>query len=292
MATEETSLLQRKKMTVLIAKKLKKMYRESFFKSKASVIVLVWVCTILTAGLMIIQSNAKILMPNKKEVFLSFGLASSIYFLFPFFGYLGERFPRHKLLLVGTILTVIGYTMFFSVIFLQDVVNEDSGIKVFVSAATITALILGLGGYGLVYSNFLQFGTTQLQFASSSVLQAYVRWATLSSLSTGVASQLLAGGVVLSLPNLDPLLITNGAYLMIMIVVGIIVYSLRHLVIKESPPAMDPLKLIYKVMRYAKKYNYPVRPSAFTCNDDPPSRLDFAKTRYMEDHSQHSKWKM
>ena len=217
---------------------------------------------------------------KKKEVFLSYGLASSIYLLFPFFGYLGERFPRHKLLLVGTILTVIGYTVIFSVIFLQDIVNEDSGIKVFVSAVTITALILGFGGYGLVYSNFLQFGTTQLQFASSSVLQAYVRWATLSSLSTGVASQLLAGGVVLSLSNLDPLLITNSAYLMIMIVVGIIVYSLRHLVIKESPPAMDPLKLIYKVMRYAKKYNYPVRPSAFTCNDDPPLRLDFAKTRY------------
>ena len=274
MATDETSLLQPESRKML--KKLKKLYSESVFKSKGGILVIVWITTVLLAGLMLVNP---ILVRNTEESFLTIGLAQFTFILFPFFGYLGERYPRHQLLLAGTILTVIGFTVNFLVVFLQGVIGaETSGIetKVFGIISTL-AVFPGYSGYGLCYSNFLQFGTTQLQFSSSSMLQAYVRWLTLSSVSTGIVALIIAG---LQSMKINLYLIANGVYLMIMIIVGVIIYILRHEIIKESPPAIDPLKLIYKVMRYAKQHNHPVRPSAFTYNGDPPSRLDFAKTRY------------
>ena len=38
--------------------------------------------------------------------------------------------------------------------------------------------------------------------------------------------------------------------------------------------------MIWRVMKYAWKHKYPVRRSAFTYNENPPSRLDLAKERY------------
>ena len=275
MATEETSLLQpesRKKKSRML-KKLKKLYSESVFKSKGGILVIVWITTILLAGLMLVNL---LVVRNTEVSFLTYGLAQFTFILFPFFGYLGERYPRHQLLLAGTILTVIGFTVNFLFVFLQGVIGAETSrieTKVFETISTLA----GLCGCGLCLSNFLQFGTTQLQFASSSILQAYVRWITLSSVSTGIVALIVVG---LKSTNINLYLIANGVYLMIMIIVGVIIYILRHEIIKESPPAIDPLKLIYKVMRYAKQHNHPVRPSAFTYNGDPPSRLDFAKTRY------------
>ena len=48
----------------------------------------------------------------------------------------------------------------------------------------------------------------------------------------------------------------------------------------DSHPQIGPVQLIWKVVRFAWKHRFPLRPSAFTFSDSPPSRLDLAKERY------------
>ena len=53
----------------------------------------------------------------------------------------------------------------------------------------------------------------------------------------------------------------------------------RHLVI-EPAQHNNPVKLIWKVLKYAWTHKQPVRRSAFTYGEFPPSRLDLCKERY------------
>ena len=52
------------------------------------------------------------------------------------------------------------------------------------------------------------------------------------------------------------------------------------MLIKE-PLTTNPFRLIHNVLKYASKTKHPRLRSAFTyCEDDPPSRIDFGKSKY------------
>ena len=49
----------------------------------------------------------------------------------------------------------------------------------------------------------------------------------------------------------------------------------------KEPVTQNPFKLVYSVIRYAIKRKHPECRSAFTyCEDEPPSRIDFGKSKY------------
>ena len=54
----------------------------------------------------------------------------------------------------------------------------------------------------------------------------------------------------------------------------------NHWLVKE-PVTQNPFKLFYSVVRYAIKHKHPECRSAFTyCEDEPPSRMNFGKSKY------------
>ena len=54
----------------------------------------------------------------------------------------------------------------------------------------------------------------------------------------------------------------------------------NHWLVKE-PVTQNPFKLVYNVIRYAIKHKRPECRSAFTfCEEEPPSRIDFGKSKY------------
>ena len=63
--------------------------------------------------------------------------------------------------------------------------------------------------------------------------------------------------------------------------VGLIIdIFFNHKLVKE-PVTVNPVTLIFKVLKYAAKHKYPVRRSAFTyCDNQQPSRLDYGKSKY------------
>ena len=60
----------------------------------------------------------------------------------------------------------------------------------------------------------------------------------------------------------------------------ILLLTCNHWLIKE-PVKHNPLKLVYRVIRYALRNRYPRLRSAFTyCEDELPSHIDFGKSKY------------
>ena len=148
--------------------------------------------------------------------------------------------------------------------------------------AILFAAIVSIAGYG---ANFIQFGLDQLLEAPSRHQALFVHWAKWCyDLLTTVI-------MFLQLVEITPCW-TNYVFIqyiifvfitfMIFCMIFLLVVSCwkQHWLYTErwNP---NPYKMVIKVMRFAWKHKYPLRRSAFTyCDDEQPSRLDFAKERF------------
>ena len=198
----------------------------------------------------------------------------------PIFGYLGEKWTRYKVIITGIIILVVSYAInliLTTILVILDVHQETGDIIEYL--CIITALS-ALVGFGLFMGNIIQFGTDQLQFAPSQHLAAFARWFACIVIffwDFNFVVQLVA-------TTFEFHLLYHGIYCFIFILLfgftTTLVCCCKQRLVIEPPTHIDPVKMIWRVMKYAWKHKYPVRRSAFTYNENPPSRLDLAKERY------------
>ena len=68
-------------------------------------------------------------------------------------------------------------------------------------------------------------------------------------------------------------------YGVLIVIIAILSFCcFKHHLVIEPAQHNNPIKLIWRVMRYALTHKQPVRRSAFTHGELPPSRLDLCKT--------------
>ena len=207
----------------------------------------------------------------------NYTLFISAFAFFPIFGYLGEKWTRYKVIITGLIILVVSYAINLILTTILVILDEASDIIEYLRIITILSALVG---YGLFMSNIIQFGTDQLQFAPSQHLAAFVRWfVCIFALcwELNIILQLVA-------TTFEFHLLYHGIYCFIFILlfgfsITLVCCCKQRLVI-EPPTHIDPVKMIWRVMKYAWKHKYPVRRSAFTYNENPPARLDLAKERY------------
>ena len=135
------------------------------------------------------------------------------------------------------------------------------------------AMAVGLGGF---QASIIQFGLDQLHNASTSEIKSFIVWFVWSAFCQGIPMHF--GFACL---NNRASRIYKLLFVCINLSLAIILdYSCNHCLIKE-PIKQNPLKLVYKVIRYAIRNKYPRQRSAFTyCEDELPSQIDFGKTKY------------
>ena len=136
----------------------------------------------------------------------------------------------------------------------------------------ITACLFISGTAGF-QSNILPFNIDQMMGASGDQLSAVVHWHMfgnfiLSSIPLHTAPKLYF---------LLPCLIISS--------IAIILIIISHCVFKHwldtTPQITNPIKLIFRVLNYARKNKYPRNRSALTYwEEDYPSRLDLGKEKY------------
>ena len=280
MASEVTFLLQRK--NTKLTDRLKKSYSRSCFHSKSGLLTLIFTALTIMAAQMMIESTHVLFLDSEQHIIL-YCLTGGLYILFPVLGYLGERFCRYKVIKAGETLILISYSINFISLILLTTFNQNiDKFQYYIYTSYAFCLILSLCGYGLHVANVLQFGASQLQFASSDDFAAFARWTIFTFLvSSSVVELTLA--ILSTYPPFtiyQGLLAINGFVLFLLIIVVVTSYKLKHLMIFVPPPHIDGIKIIWRVMRFAWKYKKPLQPSAFTYCDGPPSRLDLAKERY------------
>jgi peptide/histidine transporter 3/4 len=136
-------------------------------------------------------------------------------------------------------------------------------------------VILGMVGITGFQSNTLQFGVDQLVEASSRDISSYISWYGwmffVSTVVTEFSQSCICGQYEALLSLVLPALLT-------VCLCSDLLFN--HWLIKE-PAGFNPLKLIFKVLRFAAKNKYPLQRSAFTYWEDKPyTRMDLAKQKY------------
>ena len=150
-----------------------------------------------------------------------------------------------------------------------------------VGGLVLVIAIIGISGYG---ANFIQFGLDQLLDAPSRDQALFVHWAKWCYDCLSAVALVIFGlhccrliknfkewAIIVSLS-----LVTTFVLLMLT------TFSCwkRYWFYTESRH-YNPYKVVVKILNFAWKNNYPLQRSAFTfCDDERPSRLDFAKERF------------
>ena len=253
------------------------MYGNICVDSKGALVVvatsiLLTITTIITGGL-----STKFIVNYSYVLYAAIGLH---YIFYPLLGLLGEKWMRYKVVLFGIILIFVGYFIAIATLVTLYFLHLN-GI-----AVVGICLVLSFPyffGYGIFQANIIQFGTDQLQFAPSQKLSTFVYWVLYMNYFL-IALVLIMASIINSLVYKNTIYFTFigifGSGILITIIAVLSFFCFKHHLIIERAQNNNPVKLIWRVIRYAWTHKQPVRRSAFTYGEPVPSRLELGKERY------------
>ena len=263
-------------LVVYLSCPLNMKYKNVCVHSKGALVVLA--TSILLSTTAIIGGLLTKLIENYS--YITFAAIGLHYIFYPLLGLLGEKWMRYKVLLVGIILTFVGFFISMAILVALYFLHLNS------IAVVGICLVLSFPyffGYGIFQANVIQFGTDQLQFSPSRELSSFVYWVfyieffllafTLLSASTithfyyKYTFYFLFSGII-------------GYGVLIVIIVVLSFCCFKHHLVIEPAQHNNPVKLIWRVIKYTWTHKQPVRRSAFTYGEATPSRLDLGKERY------------
>ena len=135
---------------------------------------------------------------------------------------------------------------------------------------------------GAFIASAVPLGIDQITGGSAANISAFIQWLNWAA-CTGLATSSIIGSVLYNCTNFKASEVSTIMSLVpvLLLSVGLILdFCFHHKLIKE-PVTVNPVSLIFKVLKYAAKHKYPVQRSAFTyCENEQPTRLDYGKSRY------------
>ena len=223
-------------------------------------------------------------------VSLSYLLGVLAVILYPVSGFIADVFcGRFRTIVISMCFFIVSFLLLVCASILVLVSPELfplhwSHLKVvlFVLIIILYGITFGIGVV-MYHANFIQFGLDQLMEAPSEHLSLFIHWIFWAdSLPSVVIIPLM---VALSChKNYLPVKVMLGClpFICFVALMFLLVLSVwkRHWFYSE-PGQNNPYRVVIKVLTFARKHKYPLQRSAFTyCDDERPSRLDFAKERY------------
>ena len=210
--------------------------------------------------------------------------------LYPISGFIADVFcGRFRALVVSMCLFIVSSLLLMCATVLIMMNPElfplqwsHSKAVLFILMIILYGVTFGIGSI-IYYANYVQFGIDQLMEASSRHLSLFVHWI--------IWADTLPSVIIIPLilafychQNYIPvkILLCSVPFICFIILIFLLILSIckRHWFYTE-PGHNNPYKVVIKVLTFAWKHKYPLQRSAFTyCDDERPSRLDFAKERF------------
>ena len=128
----------------------------------------------------------------------------------------------------------------------------------------------------------IPLGLDQIAGASTTNIVAYVVWYFWTIFCGYSTSDILVPIFYKCsyLQTMEVRMIMSMLSALLLSVALILDFCFHRNLIKE-PVTVNPVSLIFNVLKYAAKHKYPVQRSAFTyCEDEQPTRLDYGKSKY------------
>ena len=157
-------------------------------------------------------------------------------------------------------------------------VHSLQPVVITLAALSLLLFMPGLAGY---QANFIQFGLDQLLEAPSSSLALFIHWIMWAERVGTLVIEIVDALYVCEHLSNTILILPSVLVLTLTILFLVIIICLKKCKFNAEPHHHNPYRTIYKVVNFARKHKYPIQRSAFTyCDDEEPSRIDFAKERY------------
>uniref|UniRef100_A0A1X7UQL3 Major facilitator superfamily (MFS) profile domain-containing protein n=1 Tax=Amphimedon queenslandica TaxID=400682 RepID=A0A1X7UQL3_AMPQE len=195
------------------------------------------------------------------------------YFFFPLFGLLADVWiGRYKAILIGIVLCFISWI----IIGIGFILNNYFTSEEVLWTCFCLAYIVFFCGFSSFSANIIQYNIDQLVGASADELNSVIYW------------HILSEPLVFFFIHLFQCLFHNKNFIMITFIASGVSVSLvlvSHSFFKHKLENIslikNPIKLIVRVLCYARKNKYPENRSALTYwEEEAPSRLDLGKDKY------------
>ncbi len=260
-------------------------------RSKAAFMILIWnVIVSMTYAAVIVGAMAipLILLKMAPYVVVNYivigvyaGIALLQILFYPLGGLLADVFyGRHKIMLGSFFHIGSGY-LFLVVLGMIWLTSHNAKEIVIVTACigTLVALLLITGFTGF-QANAVQFGLDQLLEASSEELSVFLHWYVWTDDVGTLLSHLIGAIIVCNFPLRNAV---KYFPLPTFLISGVLIFisCYKYTWFRSEPHTRNPYGTIFKVLKFAVKHDKPLRRSAMTfCDDERPTRLDFAKQRF------------
>ena len=207
---------------------------------------------------------------------------ASVLVFYPVNGFLTDVYCGRRNVILISLCLISCFIISLLILALSFSYYRQLPVALFIASSSVSMIaIIGIAGYG---ANFIQFGLDQLLEAPSRDQALFVHWAKwcyncLSAVTLVIFGLHICGQV----KNLKEWVVLVSLFLVtafVLLILTIFSCWKRHWFYTESRHH-NPYKVVTKVLRFAWKNSYPLQRSAFTyCDDERPSRLDFAKERF------------
>ena len=250
-----------------------KYYRLRFTSSKGAILVLFWDIMLYVFGRFcksVIFDLMVILYPKSQLVFIVY---TSLYFIAPLGGLVADIWiGRYKIIVAGIYMTLFMWILGASADALFSYVHP-----LIIATLLIFSMVMNFGSITLIQTNLISFNIDQLVGASGEDLSTIIYWHAFG-LSLGIYIKVVLECWVNKTVSMKVTHFPLGG-----LVITVIILS--HIFFKHwldiTHQKSNPIKLIAKVLNYARKNKYPKNRSAFTyCEEQYPSRIDLGKEKY------------
>ena len=243
----------------------------------AAVVVLVWDYLMLIHYVFLSRFTGQFATEIAPATWYKYGFVIIIcsgYFFFPFLGLLADVWiGRYKAILIGIVLCFISWIILGIGFILESYIASEKLLWIMYSFV----FILHFCGFSSYTANIFQYNIDQLVGASADELHSVIYWHILSeplvhflfyffqclfySSKYFIMITFIASGVSVSL-----VLVSHSFF--------------KHK-LENISLIKNPIKLIVRVLCYARKHKYPENRSALTYwEEEAPSRLDLGKDKY------------
>ena len=257
--------------------------------SKTALLILIW--TVFVGALhfvvhfsiiiLIYLSNIIYVNVVLPFVILSF-FVMLLFTFYPLSGYFADVWcGRFKTIIASLALLLLSTTLCLGCLLPFYLFKVSNMFLYSVVVIPLFVSIIGIAGYG---ANFIQFGLDQLLDAPSQHQALFVHWAKWCyDSSTTIILFLIC--VILcheqSVILRSIFIASFHALITVMLLLSLVFGYWKYHWFNSEPGHQNPYKIVIKVLMFAWKNNQIFHRSAFTyCDDERPSRLDFAKERF------------
>ena len=256
---------------------LAKKWQPFLYTTPSAVLVLVWNYLMYNHYVLISRytgGSSKEVAPATWYKYGSFIMVCFGYVFFPLFGLLADVWiGRYKAILIGTVLCFISWTILGLGFILENYFASEAVLW----SINGFAYFFQFSGFSSFSANIIQYNIDQLVGASADELNYVIYW------------HILSEPLVLCLFYLLQCLFYSIKYfIMITFIVSgasvslvLVSHSFLKHKLENISLIKNPIKLIVRVLCYARKHKYPENRSALTYwEEEAPSRLDLGKDKY------------